>query len=233
MSAVDQNLLNEDRMFEGSLFLAASRYRAAQDLRWMFARAHYLITQQINTMMLIQPAAFRNPNELLRFNMCFASAFLAAVAGNPSYPWKKAFFECKVAEVQQTFSEFTPELWSIAPVIRIEATLECSIAMANAHINTDIANALRSVGCIDPHDYGNILLFVERGSRVAIIELTGVVAGPVFDYLKEHLLPLDKIWRNAIYERTCSSPVPDIEPSFEVTVDQNIQRMLQPAPSTH
>ena len=232
MSAVDPDLLAQDLIFEAKLYLAASRYKAAQDLRWMFARAHHLITQQINETMLFSPEVFRNPNEMIRFNMSFASAFLAAVAGNASYPWKRAFFECKVAEVQ-TWTEYSPQLWAFTPVIRIEATLECSIAMAYAHINTDIANSLRTVGCIDPHDYGNILLFVERGSRVAIIELTGTVAGPLFDYLKEEFLPLDKIWRNAIYERSCGSPVPAIEPSFEETVDENIQKMLQPAPSTH
>ena len=40
----------------------------------------------------------------------------------------------------------------------------CGAAMANVHIHVDLANALREVGCISPQDYGNMLVFVNRGS---------------------------------------------------------------------
>jgi hypothetical protein len=111
------------------------------------------------------------------------------------------------------------------------AVVECSIAMADAHINTDILAALKTLGCIDPHDYGNILLFVQRGSEKALTELTGKYAGAVFEYLKDKLLPLDRRWRNAVYVLACNEPVPDIEQTFIDAVDRNTKRMLQIAPA--
>jgi hypothetical protein len=103
--------------------------------------------------------------------------------------------------------------------------------MADAHINTDILTALRTVGCIDPYDYGNMLLFVQRGSEKALSELTGKYAGAVFEYLKDKLLPLDRRWRNAVYVLACDEPVPNVEQSFIDAVDRNTKRMLQIAPA--
>jgi hypothetical protein len=244
MGAYDPELLKANKRFGVQIKQAADRYLAAQDARWMFARAHQLITEQIDDAIEKDQSAagvFRNANELLRFNMSFASAFLAAVAGKPSAPWVEAFIECQIGQASytimfptdyfQSFKDHPAQVMLTAPTNT--AVLMCSMSMADAHINTDIVNSLKTVGCIDPHDYGNILLFVERGSRKAIIELIGKSFGPTFDYLKEHLMPLDKIWRNAVYQSTCHVPVPDIETSFVDTVDKNSRAMMQISPSAH
>jgi hypothetical protein len=244
MGKYTKSLLDANEAFGVKLKQAADRYHAAQDARWMFARAHQLITDQINDAIKRDQSAagiFRNPDELLRFNMSFASAFLAAVAGKPSAPWVEAFIECQIGQASytimfpsdyfQSYKDHPAQVMLTAPTNT--AVLMCATSMADAHINTDIVNSLKTVGCIDPHDYGNILLFVERGSRRAITELIGQSFGPMFDYLKEHLMPLDKIWRNAVYQSTCHVPVPDIERSFIETVDKNSRAMMQISPSAH
>jgi hypothetical protein len=244
MGTYDPNLLKANQLFGKRIRENADKYKVAQDARWMFARAHQLITEQIDNAIEKDQSAtgvFRNANELLRFNMSFASAFLAAVAGKPSAPWVDAFIECQILQASytimfptdyfQSFKDHPAQVRLTAP--SNTAVLMCSMSMADAHINTDIVNSLKTVGCIDPHDYGNILLFVERGSARAITELIGKSFGPMFDYLKDHLMPLDKIWRNAVYQSTCHAPVPDIEKTFVDMVDQNSRAMMQISPSTH
>jgi hypothetical protein len=97
--------------------------------------------------------------------------------------------------------------------------------MANAHINTDIVNALKVVGCINKEDYGNIMLFVSRAAREAIIKVNGNVQGEILNALKELILPLDRVWRNSVYEKVCGKPVPDVEDTFTLVVDGNYSRM--------
>ena len=59
-----------------------------------------------------------------------------------------------------------------------------TLNMATTEVWNDKAG--RYIGCIDKNDYGNMLLFVERGARQAIIELHGRTSGPIFNWLKEH-----------------------------------------------
>ncbi len=109
----------------------------------------------------------------------------------------------------------------------------CAIAMADAHINTDIVASLKTIGCIDPNDYGNILLFVERGAHDAIVELHGRLNGPVFDALKRWFLPLDKLWRNSVYVEVCRVEVPDVEKAFVDAADDAAGQMQAIHPSLH
>jgi hypothetical protein len=243
MSRVDRKLWDMNKVFEGDLAHTAASYLSQGDARWMFAKAHYYITVQINAVLSPLSASnmFRGPNELLRFNMSFASAFLAAVAGKASAPWKQAFAECAVVQASYTimfptdnFESFRTKPFTVMTKEPTStAVLECSISMADAHINTDILNSLKAVGCIDPHDYGNMLLFVNRGSEHAISDLIGQTWGPKFESLKETLMPLDRIWRNKVYETACHVPVPGIEPAFIQAVAENSRRMMQIVPSVH
>jgi hypothetical protein len=92
--------------------------------------------------------------------------------------------------------------------------------MAQAHIKTDIVNALRTVGCIDEEDYANILLFVEGAASEAIYKVNGKLQGAVVNYLRELLAPLERVWRNSVYEDICGQPVPDVEASFVDNIDK-------------
>ena len=111
------------------------------------------------------------------------------------------------------------------------AVKACAIAMANAHINTDIVTSLKTVGCIDPHDYGNVLVFVEIGSRDAIFRLHGRLEGPIYNYLQANPPAPGQYWRNAVYVEVCRVPVPDVEQSFRDTVERNTTAMLNVRPS--
>jgi hypothetical protein len=101
--AVDPNLLKLDKRIQGQLWDVASTYMRLKDARWMFAFAHFRITQQINDTIERSPWLFRNPDQLIRFNISFATAFLAAAANNTTPPWKKAFSECARAESTEYF----------------------------------------------------------------------------------------------------------------------------------
>lgn len=231
MTMVSHELLLENQKIEKKLGLVADTYMTQKDVRWMFAYAHFRITQQINASIVI-PGLFRDPNQLIRFNVSFATAFLAAVAAKPAYPWKQAFMYCAMADFY-----FDPPIpIDIIPSLEYptdhqKAVTVCSVAMADAHINTDIVNSLRTVGCIDVYDYANILPFVEIGARDAIYKLHGKLSGWVFDQLKQMLLPLDEIWRNNVYQQVCGISVPDPEPLFMARVELYSRSMVQIVPS--
>jgi hypothetical protein len=172
--------------------------------------------------------------------MSFATKYLDALAGGISAPWRAAFSQCEFArKLEDTYNTMRPPLIMVpgfpVPTGKSEtnAITLCAIAMANAHINTDIVNSLRSVGCIDQHDYGNVLLFVERGAHVAIMRLQGALLGEIYDQLKQLLLPLDRIWRNAVYVQECKASVPDVEDSFRAGVDRTLVSMRHVYPSAH
>ena len=243
MSSVDDKLLKRNEEIEAELDDVVRRYKAMRDARWMFARAHDLITHQINVTLRFNPSAFRNPDQLIRFNISFATAFLAAVADMASPPWRQAFTECALVEAQYNMwipmsPPSDPRGWRpVAPPLGhsddANAVKLCAISMANAHIKTDIVNSLKTIGCIDRNDYGNILIFVERGARQAIIELHGRTSGAIFNWLKEALLPLDKMWRNSVYTEICRIPVPNVEQAFIDAVDQAEKKMKNIKPSVH
>jgi hypothetical protein len=216
-------MLEENKRIEAKLYSVATQYWSMNDIRWMFAYAHYRITQQINA--AAQKPVFRDPDHLIRFNVHFATAFLAAVSGLTTAPWQTAFASCAVAEAsydqRRGPAPKGPRTWPQNP----NALAACAAAMANAHINTDIVNALHAVGCINKEDYANILLFVERAAREAIIKVNGNIQGEILNALKKLLLPLDQIWRNSVYEDVCGAPVPDVEDSFQQAVDRNYSRM--------
>jgi hypothetical protein len=228
------DLLKPNREIEKFLDQAAYKYIAMQDVRWMFAFAHFRITQRIDDE--VPRLLFRDPDQLLRFNISFATAFLAAVSGNTSLPWKAAFQECANHEWLAThpfdagMCHYPPSPNCQVAINMPTAVQECAMAMAKVHINIDVVHALETVGCIDPHDFGNILLFVETASKDAILLLHGSLTGPVFNGLKQMLLPLDKIWRNAAYEKVCHIPVPNIEQEFRDAVERNTRRMNNPLP---
>jgi hypothetical protein len=95
MTNVDKDLLARNRGLERKMSDVAARYKAMRDARWMFARAHGNITHQINFILQENPAVFRDPNQLLRFNIFFATVFLAAAAENGTAPWRTAFAACR------------------------------------------------------------------------------------------------------------------------------------------
>lgn len=231
--SVSDELRTRSKRIELDLERIASTYRTKHDVRWMFARAHSLITKEINRTIEL-PRTFRDPSALLRFNMAFASAFLAAVRDMPSAPWQQAFAECMVGQIYSNvmterdgFSRGIPEPFRAGDASAVQS---CAIAMANAHINTDIVQALRTVGCIDVHDYANVLLFVQRAARITIMELNGPAVGEMLDWLKQMLLPLDKIWRNAAYRGVCGVAVPPVEAAFIASVDRRMMRAAAPLP---
>ena len=157
-------------------------------------------------------------------------------ANQASPPWKKAFAECRTAERWEPATKVACHVVANPVICRVTdgaAVKACAVAMANAHINTDIAASLKTVGCIDPNDYGNMLLFVEIGARDAISKLHGRLEGPMFSYLKETFLPLDKMWRNAVYEQTCRQPVPDVEGTFRATILRNAKAMQNVREGVH
>lgn len=223
MKKASPELLADNKRIEAKLHSLATQYWSTHDVRWMFAYAHYRITQQINA--AAQQPVFRDPDHLIRFNIHFATAFLAAVAGMTTAPWKTAFASCAVAEASYDQRRGSPpkgpRTWSQDP----NALATCAAAMANAHINTDIVNALHAVGCINKEDYANILLFVERAAREAIVKVNGNIQGEILNALKQLLLPLDRVWRNSVYEDVCGVAVPDVEDSFQASVDRNSSRM--------
>jgi hypothetical protein len=224
---ISDALLIKTRTIEADLERIANAYRTRHDARWMFARAHHLITREINRTIEL-PRTFHDPNALLRFNMAFASAFLAAVRDMPSTPWREAFAQCMAGQVysdvmneRDGYSRGVPMLSKSDDATAVQS---CAIAMANAHINTDIVHALRTVGCINVHDYGNVLLFVERAARTTIMELNGPPVGEMLNWLKQMLLPLDKIWRNAAYRGVCGVDVPPVEAAFIASVGRRMSR---------
>jgi hypothetical protein len=94
----------------------------------------------------------------------------------------------------------------------------CGAAMANVHIHMDLASALEEVGCIPPEDYGNVLIFVNRGALAALVRLRGRAIGAaqlMFGQLAAPWVNFEvKVWRNAVYENACGINVPDPTPGF-------------------
>lgn len=231
MSTPNKELLERNKKIEKDLVTLVDRYRAMRDARVMFARAHQLITHQINVTLTERPDAFRNPDQLIRFNISFATAFLAATAQAGSAPWRRAFDKCEAyTEAYNTIPINVPP-YSVPGPANADpdpnAVQTCAMAMANVHINVDIVASLKTVGCIDKNDYGNVLVFVERAARQSIIELHGKLSGPVYDWLKRMLLPLDKMWRNSVYEEVCKTQVPDVEKAFIEAADEAAAKMKE------
>jgi hypothetical protein len=238
MKFADPTLVKRSLQIQDDLWRVVASYEKMRDARWMFAFAHFRITQQINE--TIPKGAFRDPDQLIRFNLSFATAFLAAVAGMTTAPWREAFDICEGLVTAAVYNlpgcqvlPKPPEECRVAASLDPQPIIMCSVAMAKVHINTDIVNSLRTVGCIDINDYANILVFVEKGARDAIYVLTGKVVGPTADALKRTLLPLDKIWRNAVYKQVCGTPVPGIEQSFRDRLEKNSRSMSNIRPSVH
>jgi hypothetical protein len=73
------------------------------------------------------------------------------------------------------------------------------------------------VGCISPRDYGNMLVFVNRGALAATNKLRGRVIGTAATMIMQivgPLMDLDvKAWRNAAFE-ACKRKVPDPDSQF-------------------
>jgi len=195
--------LARNQRIEQTLFNDAQAYLRAGDFRWFFALAHAHITRQINTNLTL----FQRPNALLRLNLHFAEEFIRALNGQAHDGWKRAFQFCKVLEKN---SRENPAL-----VGEVEF---CGARMANIHIHVDLARALNEVGCIPPEDYGNVLVFVNRGALAATIELRGKFLGVSETIANQFIAPLVdldvKAWRNTVYQKTCNAVVPAPQQKF-------------------
>jgi hypothetical protein len=195
--------MDRNRVIEQDLLNSVEALYRAGDLRWFFSYAHGMITQQINRNI----SAFQRPNALMRLNIHFAEAFIRALDAQPHEVWKRAFRLCQALERGA----------SATSALVGEAEL-CGAAMANVHINVDLTAALREVGCIPPADYGNMLVFVNRGSLAALIRLRGRTLGAAEAMLQHIAAPLVnlevKAWRNAAFESLCNASVPSVEASF-------------------
>ena len=66
----------------------------------------------------------------------------------------------------------------------------CGAAMANVHIFLDLQTALREAGCITADDYGNMLVFVNRGNLAALVRLRGRAVGEAERMLQELVGPI-------------------------------------------
>jgi hypothetical protein len=91
--------------------------------------------------------------------------------------------------------------------------LQCLSFMAYVHINIDMNESLRSIGCVNVTDYGNILHFVREANEAALIESHGSVLGAGLSTLG-NLLAYDKEWRNRVYREACGIldiPAPSME----------------------
>jgi uncharacterized protein DUF5995 len=200
---LDCLLMDRNRVIEEDLLNSAESLYCDGDLRWFFSYAHGMITQQINRNIL----AFQRPNVLMRLNIHFAEAFIRALDAHPHEAWKRAFRLCQALELGA----------SETSALVGEAEF-CGAAMANVHINIDLTAALQRVGCIPPADYGNMLIFVERGSLAALVRLRGQALGAAESMLQRVAAPLVglevKAWRNAAFKHICNMSVPPVEASF-------------------
>ena len=192
---IDAVLQERNRVIEAALLEGSEAYYKREDLRWFFAYAHGQITRQINANLSL----FQDPNALLRLNIHFAEEFVRAIDGQPHDLWKRAFKVCMSLQRNET-------------MLFMEAEM-CGAAMANVHIHSHLANALRDVGCISAQDYGNMLVFVNRGSLAALVRLRGRAIGAaeaMLNQLAAPMLELEvKAWRNAVFEAACHTRVPD------------------------
>lgn len=192
---IDPLMQERNYVIEKALLDGADAYYKAADLRWFFAHAHGMITKQINAHL----ATFEDPNALLKLNIHFAEEFIRAIDGQAHQFWKNAFRICAALQKNE-----------MALAGEAEA---CGAAMAKVHIHVDLANALREVGCISPRDYGNMLVFVNRGSLAALVRLRGRTLGAAQAMLVQIGAPMMnlevKAWRNAVFEASCAAKVPD------------------------
>lgn len=200
---LDQWLIARNMHVEQGLIRAAEDYYASGDFRWFFAHAHGEITRQINSNI----GRFQRPDALLRLNIHFAEEFLRAIGGQPHDGWKRAFRVC------QSLREASAETSLLAGEVEF-----CGAAMASVHIRMDLTAALNEVGCIPPADYGNVLLFVNRGSLAALTRLRGRALGVSEAMLQQLVAPLVDLevrtWRDTVYNSNCNATVPDPSPSF-------------------
>jgi hypothetical protein len=200
---IDQWLIARNMHIEQGLLRAADEYYASGDFRWFFSYAHGEITRQINRNL----ERLQRPNALLRLNMHFAEEFLRAIGGQSHDGWKRAFRVC------QSLRDASADTSLLAGEIEF-----CGAAMANVHIRMDLSVALNEVGCIPPGDYGNMLVFVNRGSLAALTRLRGRALGAAEAMLQQLVAPMIdlevKAWRNAVYNSACNATVPDPTPGF-------------------
>ena len=161
-----------------------------------------MITKQINRSLSI----FEDPNSLLLLNIHFAEEFVRAIDGGGHERWRQAFRVCRALQNNGTLV-----------VGEVEA---CAARMADVHIHVDLVAALRDVGCISPRDYGNMLVFVNRGALAATNKLRGRVIGTAATMIMQivgPLMDLDvKAWRNAAFEAACGRTVPNPDVPFPV-----------------
>jgi hypothetical protein len=138
---------------------------------------------------------------------------MRAVGAQPQEVWKRAFRFCQALERGDSETSFL-----------VGEAEFCGAAMANVHINVDIAAALREVGCIPPADYGNVLDLVNQGSLAALVRLRGRALGKAEAMLQRVFAPLVKLevefWRNSAFEGICNVSVPAVEAGFS----RHIQR---------
>jgi hypothetical protein len=197
---IDPVLRDYNKQVEKALLEAADNYYEAGDLRWFFAYAHGTISKLINANLEL----FQDPNALLKLNIHFSEAFIRAVDGDGPDLWKKAFRMCAALQKNELLLQGEVEM--------------CGAAMANVHIFLDLQTALREVGCISADDYGNMLVFVNRGNLAALVRLRGRADGAAERMLQELVGPiigLDvKAWRNAVFEAVCKKKVP--EPTLKI-----------------
>lgn len=197
---INELLRQRNLVLERALLDAADAYYAAEDIRWFFAYSHGMITRQINRNLAI----FEDPNSLLTLNIHFAEEFVRAIDGGGHERWKQAFRACRALQDNGTLV-----------LGEVEA---CAARMADVHIHVDLVAALRDVGCISARDYGNMLVFVNRGALAATNKLRGQVIGTAATMIMQivgPLLDLDvKAWRNAAFEAACGRLVPDPDSPF-------------------
>jgi hypothetical protein len=202
MPEIDDLLRQRNLVLERALLDAADAYYAAEDIRWFFAYSHGMITKQINRNLAI----FEDPNGLLTLNIHFAEEFVRAIDGGGHERWKEAF---RVCHALQEHGEYVPG--------QVEA---CAARMADVHIHVDLVAALRDVGCISARDYGNMLVFVNRGALAATNKLRGHIVGTAATMIMQivgPLMDLDvKAWRNAAFEAACGRKVPNPDSPFPV-----------------
>jgi hypothetical protein len=192
---------------------AETKLRKAKDLRLFFTLSHGYITKKIYKHIDL----FNNPNSLMKLNDSFATAFLAAINGNPSGQWFSAFRICKSLEDNAVNAK---GLVATLVMARYSASAleSCASCMAKVHISQDLKKALNEVQDVDIEDYGNILIFVTEGHLYAEAQCRGVSLGAVFFMfsvpLMEWLNTNAKKWRNDAFEAVYHKKVPDPSQKF-------------------
>jgi hypothetical protein len=201
--ALDPALVARSHLIETTLLREAESLRQRGDFRWFFTSAHAQITRLINKNI----RSFQRPNALMRLNISFAEQFVRALWGQPHTSWRRAFSTCMALQNNAETNHLL--------VGEVEF---CGAAMANVHIHIDLTDAINTVGCIPPEDYGNMLVFVNQGALTAAVALRGRAIGALEMMLQQLIAPMVdlevKAWRNAAYRDICQIPVPDPNPAF-------------------